>query len=188
MTRGPNRACKLPGPARRSMASGFSLQCCNDGRESKNCRGRQQADANPGRRVRKVASEDRPDPRRQPPQGTGRSWAGTPSGLQLRQTRLVVIGKPAYAPFRDQFRKMLAAVEVPGCHVDADHPLDAGIGSAPLWQVRTIVDRGELELILTRFEPPPVPVHAVWPATRMLPAKTQLFVDFLAARLKTERL
>jgi hypothetical protein len=28
----------------------------------------------------------------------------------------------------------------------------------------------------------------VWPATRLLPAKTQLFLDYLAARLKAERL
>jgi DNA-binding transcriptional LysR family regulator len=63
-----------------------------------------------------------------------------------------------------------------------------GIATAPLWQVRALVDRGALELILTRFEPPPVPVHAVWPATRLLPAKTQLFVEFLTARLKAERL
>ena len=63
-----------------------------------------------------------------------------------------------------------------------------GIASAPLWQVRALVDRGDVELILTRFEPPPVPIHAVWPATRVLPAKTQLFIDFLAARLKAERL
>jgi len=63
-----------------------------------------------------------------------------------------------------------------------------GIGHAPLWQVRSLVDRGSLELILTRFEPPPVPVHAVWPPTRMLAAKTQWFVDFLVKRLKAERL
>jgi DNA-binding transcriptional LysR family regulator len=37
-------------------------------------------------------------------------------------------------------------------------------------------------------EPPPVSIHAVWPATRVLPARTQLFVEFLAARLKKERL
>jgi DNA-binding transcriptional LysR family regulator len=63
-----------------------------------------------------------------------------------------------------------------------------GIANAPLWQVRALVDRGVVELILTRFEPPRVPVHAVWPATRLLPAKTQLFLDYLAARLKAERL
>jgi DNA-binding transcriptional LysR family regulator len=63
-----------------------------------------------------------------------------------------------------------------------------GIGNAPLWQVRALVDRGDVELVLTRFEPPPVPIHAVWPATRVLPAKVRLFVEFLAARLKEERL
>ncbi len=63
-----------------------------------------------------------------------------------------------------------------------------GIANAPLWQVRALVDRGVVELVLTRFEPPRVPVHAVWPATRLLPAKTQLFLNYLAARLKAERL
>jgi len=33
-----------------------------------------------------------------------------------------------------------------------------------------------------------MPVHAVWPTTRLLPAKTHLFVELLAARLKAERL
>ncbi len=63
-----------------------------------------------------------------------------------------------------------------------------GIANAPLWQVRTLVDRGDAELILTRFEPPAIPVHAVWPATRVLPARTQLFIDLVAARLKAQEL
>ena len=63
-----------------------------------------------------------------------------------------------------------------------------GIANSALWQVRSLVDRGAVELVLTRFEPPPMPVHAVWPATRLLPAKTQLFVEHLAARLKAGRL
>jgi DNA-binding transcriptional LysR family regulator len=63
-----------------------------------------------------------------------------------------------------------------------------GIANAPLWQVRALADSGKIELLLTRFEPPPVAIHAVWPATRVLPARTQLFIDFLASRLKKERL
>jgi len=63
-----------------------------------------------------------------------------------------------------------------------------GIANAPLWQVRSLLDAGKIELLLTRFEPPPVAIHAVWPATRVLPARTQLFIDFLAARLKKDRL
>ena len=57
-----------------------------------------------------------------------------------------------------------------------------GIANATLWSVRSLVDRGAVEVVLTRFEPPPTGIHAVWAATRMLPARTQLFVDFLAKR------
>ena len=63
-----------------------------------------------------------------------------------------------------------------------------GIANAPFWQVRALADAGKIELLLTRFEPPPVTIHAVWPATRVLPARTQLFIEYLAARLKKERL
>src|SRR5260370_6147788 len=63
-----------------------------------------------------------------------------------------------------------------------------GIARAALWEVRPLLDRGAIELALTRFEPMPIPIQAVWPATRVLPAKTKLFVDFLAARLKNEQL
>lgn len=66
--------------------------------------------------------------------------------------------------------------------------LGQGIANAPLWQVRSLVDAGTVELLLTRFEPPRVPIHAVWPATRLLAAKTQLFVDFLADRLRWKEL
>jgi DNA-binding transcriptional LysR family regulator len=63
-----------------------------------------------------------------------------------------------------------------------------GIANATLWSVRSLVDRGAVEVVLTRFEPPPTPIHAVWAATRMLPARTQLFVEFLAKRLRKEQL
>jgi DNA-binding transcriptional LysR family regulator len=45
-----------------------------------------------------------------------------------------------------------------------------------------------VELALTRFEPPPMAIRAVWPSTKVLPKKTRLFVDFLASRLGRERL
>ena len=58
--------------------------------------------------------------------------------------------------------------------------LGLGIAVGPLWQIRSLVDQGDVELLLTRFEPAPVPIHAVWPATKVLPARTQLFVEYLA--------
>lgn len=63
-----------------------------------------------------------------------------------------------------------------------------GVGLAPLWQIQAFVDDGQLELILVDFEPPPVPIHAVWHGGRLMPAKTRLFIDMLAEHLKAERL
>jgi DNA-binding transcriptional LysR family regulator len=63
-----------------------------------------------------------------------------------------------------------------------------GIANAPLWQVQPLVDRGDAELLLTRFEPPPMPIHAVWPASRVLPARTHLFVEFLTKHLRQKPL
>ena len=63
-----------------------------------------------------------------------------------------------------------------------------GIAIAPLWQVRPLVDRGLVEVTLARFAPPPIPVHATWSGTRVLPAKTRMFIDFLSQRLKAARL
>ncbi|TWT09465.1 LysR family transcriptional regulator [Reyranella sp. CPCC 100927] len=63
-----------------------------------------------------------------------------------------------------------------------------GIGFTPLWQIRDLVDQGVVEPILVAFESPPVPIHAVWPATRLPSAKVRLFVDFLATQLDTKGL
>ena len=64
----------------------------------------------------------------------------------------------------------------------------AGIGFAPLWQVRDLVDRGEVEIILEDFEMARVPIHAVWLPTKVPLAKAQLFAECLMVRLKRERL
>ena len=60
-----------------------------------------------------------------------------------------------------------------------------GIGFTPLWQIRDLVDQGVVEPILVDFEPPPVPIHAVWPATKLPPAKVRLFTEFLASQFDT---
>ena len=63
-----------------------------------------------------------------------------------------------------------------------------GIAIAPLWHIRPLIERGLVEVTLARFSPPPIPVHASWSATRVLPAKTRLFIDFLSQRIKAQRL
>ncbi|PKU23875.1 LysR family transcriptional regulator [Telmatospirillum siberiense] len=64
----------------------------------------------------------------------------------------------------------------------------AGIGLAPLWQVRHDIDAGRLELLLPEFEPPPIAVSAVWPASAGAPARTRLFIEMLSHRLAGERI
>jgi DNA-binding transcriptional LysR family regulator len=61
--------------------------------------------------------------------------------------------------------------------------LGLGIGFGPLWQIRHLLDRGAVEVVLEEFEAPPTPVQAVWPAARSLPAKTRAFIDLLAEHL-----
>ncbi|NBJ11181.1 LysR family transcriptional regulator [Microvirga arsenatis] len=63
-----------------------------------------------------------------------------------------------------------------------------GIGFTPLWQIRDLVDRGVLELVLVPFEPPTVPIHAVWHGSKLTPAKTRMFIDSLARELECDRL
>jgi DNA-binding transcriptional LysR family regulator len=66
--------------------------------------------------------------------------------------------------------------------------LGMGIATAPLWQVRPLLDQGRIELVLAEFEPPSMPISIVWPPTSALPVRTRLFIDFLAARVAVERL
>ncbi|TGQ64525.1 LysR family transcriptional regulator [Mesorhizobium sp. M00.F.Ca.ET.186.01.1.1] len=63
-----------------------------------------------------------------------------------------------------------------------------GLGYSPLWQIRHLVDDGRVELVLTEFEPLPVPIHALWPEGRSSSAKVRVFLDMLASRLELKNL
>ena len=63
-----------------------------------------------------------------------------------------------------------------------------GLGRTPFWQIRDLVDQGVVEVILEEFEPARLPIHAVWPATKLPASKVRLFADALAQRLKNENL
>lgn len=65
--------------------------------------------------------------------------------------------------------------------------LGLGLGFTPLWQIRRLVDHGELDVVLTDYETSKVPIHAVSPATKIPLPKAQLFTEFLERRLKSER-
>ncbi|MFG3756694.1 LysR substrate-binding domain-containing protein, partial [Klebsiella pneumoniae] len=58
-----------------------------------------------------------------------------------------------------------------------------GLGTAPLWQLRALLQAGAVEIVLADYELPPVPIHVVWPPSKLLAARTRLFIDHLAAGL-----
>jgi DNA-binding transcriptional LysR family regulator len=45
------------------------------------------------------------------------------------------------------------------------------------YQVMESVRAGRLKVLLSRFEPPPLPIHFVYPTTRLLSGKVRAFVE-----------
>lgn len=72
---------------------------------------------------------------------------------------------------------------------NGDAVIDAalqGLGLAMVlsYQVQRYVLTGELCVVLERFEPPLIPIHAVYPHARLLSAKVRAFLNFLAEDLR----
>lgn len=62
-----------------------------------------------------------------------------------------------------------------------------GIARIPSGYTFEEEEQGRLETVLAEFEPPPSPLHAVFPPGQHLPPKVRAFVDLLASRLDTNR-
>ncbi len=61
--------------------------------------------------------------------------------------------------------------------------LGFGIARSPAFAAVPELRSGTLVPVLEAFEPEPLPVHAVYPHGRHLPAKVRAFLDFLAPRM-----
>jgi DNA-binding transcriptional LysR family regulator len=61
-----------------------------------------------------------------------------------------------------------------------------GFGCAQFlsYQVRSALDAGRLVRLLPAFEPAAVPIHVIYPHTRLLSANVRAFVDFAVPRLR----
>lgn len=55
-----------------------------------------------------------------------------------------------------------------------------GIMLATSWLVREHVASGALRVVLAECEPPPTPIHILYPHARLLSAKTRALIDYLA--------
>ena len=47
------------------------------------------------------------------------------------------------------------------------------------YQVVDAVKAKKLQVVLEDFEPPPLPIHVLYPSTRLLTAKVRAFVDLI---------
>lgn len=79
-----------------------------------------------------------------------------------------------------QERLMVNAIDVKIAAACAGH----GLARALAYQVTDEVQDGRLRVLMVAHEPPPVPVHLVYPAGRMAAAKVRSFVSFAAERLR----
>lgn len=62
-----------------------------------------------------------------------------------------------------------------------------GVGTFFAYQVAPELARGTLVVLLARFEPPPQPIHVVYPRARLLPARSRAFIEFIKGHILAER-
>jgi len=64
----------------------------------------------------------------------------------------------------------------------------AGLVRVPSWQVADDLAAGRLKRILTDYERPPTPVHALFQPAKLASTKIRVFVDYLVERLAGKKL
>jgi DNA-binding transcriptional LysR family regulator len=120
---------------------------------------------------------------------------GTPQEPEDLQNHQAVIDLNSPAPMSWAYRRDDASVEVAingrlrfssgqACVGAAEAGF--GIARLPAFFVAGALRAGRLRIVLDKFEPPPLAVYVVYPATKHLSAKVRAFVDFLVARFAGE--
>jgi DNA-binding transcriptional LysR family regulator len=54
-----------------------------------------------------------------------------------------------------------------------------GVTMVLAYQVAKLVQAGKLEVLLAKLEPPPLPIHIVYPTSRLLSANVRTFIDLV---------
>jgi DNA-binding transcriptional LysR family regulator len=49
------------------------------------------------------------------------------------------------------------------------------------YQAAEALGQGRLQIVLASFEQPPLPIHIVYPTSRLLSAKVRTFIDLVTA-------
>ena len=117
--------------------------------------------------------------------------AGTPAQPQaLRGARCIRFTGAAALGWRFDMDGRKVTVEIGG-NLEFNHiapavdacAAGAGFGMFLSYQVAPLVASGRLRVVLEAFEPPPRPVHVVYPHARLLPRRTRLCIDWLKQSL-----
>ncbi len=99
---------------------------------------------------------------------------------------------PTWGPFNDQGRQLRLAISgnlefnqiapaVAACAADI------GPGSFFSYQVAPLLKSKQLRTVLEEFEPPPRPIHVVYPHARLLPMRARVFIDWIRHELREFR-
>jgi DNA-binding transcriptional LysR family regulator len=57
-----------------------------------------------------------------------------------------------------------------------------GLTRVLAYQAAAAIKAGRLKVVLAKFEPPPLPIHLVYPTSRLLSAKVHTFIDLVTER------
>ena len=56
---------------------------------------------------------------------------------------------------------------------------DGGLTRVLAYQAADAIKAGRLKIVLAKFEPPALPIHIVYPTSRLLSAKVRTFIDLV---------
>ena len=56
---------------------------------------------------------------------------------------------------------------------------DGGLTRVLAYQAAAAIKAGRLKIVLAKFEPPLLPIHIVYPTSRLLSAKVRAFIDLV---------
>jgi DNA-binding transcriptional LysR family regulator len=87
-------------------------------------------------------------------------------------------GRSLSVPIAGRFSCNHAATAVDACAEGL------GFGRFLSYQVESLIEQKRLRVVLTEFEPAPIPVHLVFAHARLLSPRIQAFVDWMKAELK----
>jgi DNA-binding transcriptional LysR family regulator len=116
-----------------------------------------------------------------------RGVPATPLDLARHQTiQFSPLATAADWSFRDGERDLRVPITSHYSTNSADAALwhaehDGGLTFALSYQVLDAVKAGRLRIVLESFEPPTLPIHFVYPSSRLLSAKVRTFVEHAAA-------